>query len=179
MQTNRLRCLLAVIVGPALLAAGCNAVTPFGTFKTYGTNQPTYMAGHAAQTFAVPATREVVSQTREAMDDVGIHSVVQRQEDSAIVFVGKTSNGRTANVTVRAEGASTRVSARFGTLGDEALSRAFLARVGTRIAADPGVPPQADAPKKSATDRLGAGEPSAGTSFPRRFEDGTRQTLMP
>jgi hypothetical protein len=180
MQTNRPRCLLlAALVGPALLAAGCNAVTPFGTFKTYGTNQPTYVVGHAAQTFAVPASREVVAQTREAMDDLGIHSVVQRLEDPAIVLVGKTANGRTATVTVRPDGASTHVSARFGTLGDEALSRAFLARVGTRIGADTGAP-QADALKKPpATNRLGAGEPSAGASYSGRSEDGTRQTLLP
>jgi hypothetical protein len=179
MKTNRFPPHLAAIVGLLLLAAGCNAVTPFGTFKTYGTNQPTYVAGHAAQAFAVPATREVVAQTREAMDDVGIHSVVQRQEDTAIILTGKTANGRTATVTVRAEGASTRVSARFGALGDEALSRAFLARVGTRIGSDPGGPPDADASKRSATDRFGAGETQTGSSFSRRFEDGARQTLMP
>ena len=57
-----------------------------------------------------------------------------RREGIKTILEAKTVNGRKrAHVEIRPEKGDTRVIARFGPLGDEALSRAFLDRMASRL----------------------------------------------
>jgi len=180
MRPTRPRPLRLALAGLALAAGGCNAVTPFGTFKTYESKGPSYMVGRGSQSY--PTTEETLEQVREAMDDVGIHSIARRAEDRSTIFEGTTASGRRAVVTARAEGATTQVIARFGTLGDEALSLAFFDRLSNRLApADgeesPGPDPSGKAAPRRARPRRD--ENPSGSRFSGRFEDGYRDHSRP
>ena len=118
----------------ALSAAGCSMTTPFGPVgqvATLAPPGPSFYAGSGSQLF--PASKEFLTQTREAMDDIGLHSIVERQEGPKTILEGKTVNGRRAHVEFKPEAGNVRVASRFGPIGDEPLSRAFLDRMTSRL----------------------------------------------
>ena len=86
-----------------------------------------------------------------ALDDLRIASVRQISDGGTIVFEGVTADDRKASVTLRPDPGGTRLVARVGLFGDQALSRALMDRVGIRLgtlppAAVPAEPPSDPSP---------------------------------
>ena len=131
--------LLGLNLGLVAVVPGCNAVTPFGTLKTYESGTPSFIAGRASQSY--PSSPALVDAARGAIDDVGIRSVDEIPERGGVLFVGKTADGRAASISVTVQGKTSHVSARVGSFGDETLSRAFFDRLATRLHEDE---PEAD-----------------------------------
>jgi len=128
------RAIRPAVILLALATVGCSMTTPFGPVGMAvppAASGPSYQGGRGSRLF--PSSEHFLVQTRDALDDVGIHSIAERHEDGATILEGKTVNNRRANVAIRVQGAETRVTARFGTLGDEPLSRAFLDRMTARL----------------------------------------------
>jgi hypothetical protein len=98
-----------------------------------------YSGGRATQSFA-PPLEKVEAAVVEAMTDLGIHSVRQLNDPRLITFDGKTADNRRAIITLQAPTGPTIVTARFGLWGDEAMSRAFMDRVGIRLGTQPPKP---------------------------------------
>jgi hypothetical protein len=118
----------------ALSAAGCSMTTPFGPVGQLAAPAPpgpTYHGGYGSQLF--PPSENFLAQTREAMDDIGMHSINERHEGAKTILEAKTVNGRRAHVEIKPESRGNRVATRFGPLGDEPLSRAFLDRMSARL----------------------------------------------
>ena len=110
-----------------LALAGCSTVAPIGPISAASTPAS---AGRGVRSY--PTSPDLVDHARGALEDVGVHSIARRQEDRATILEGRTAAGRRAVATIRPDGAESFVSARFGTLGDEPLSRAFLDRMVAR-----------------------------------------------
>jgi hypothetical protein len=109
---------LSVLSQPAAPSAG-------GVDYSYG-------GGRAVQTFRQnPAA--VHPAVLSSLDDLSIHSIKQISDGGSIVFEGLTTDRRRATVTLRPEGAGTRLGVRVGVFGDKALSRALMDRVGIRL----------------------------------------------
>ena len=66
------------------------------------------------------------------MDDLGLSHVTERKAGIKTLLEAKTVNGRGAHIEIRPENGNMRVIARFGSFGDEGLSRAFLDRMAAR-----------------------------------------------
>ena len=118
----------------ALSAAGCSMTTPFGPVGQLAAPAPLgplYFGGNGSQLF--PASDTFLVETRESMDDIGMHSIVEKREGNKTILEAKTVNGRRAHVEFKPEAGNVRVITRFGPLGDEALSRAFLDRMAARL----------------------------------------------
>ena len=144
--------LCATVVFSALAGTGCQTVGS-SAFKTLAKDQEparpgleySYSGGRAIQTFAMAPTT-VQPAVLAALDDLRIDRVRQISDGGAIVFEGTTADDRKASITLRPHPAGTRLSARIGMFGDQALSRALMDRVGVRLgtlppAAIPNTPP--------------------------------------
>ena len=101
------------------------------TLASAGTGY-SYTAGRATQNFAYPPTT-VQPAVLAAMEDLRVEAVRQINDGSTIVFEGTTADNRGASVTLRPHAIGTRLSARVGLFGDQALSRAIMDRVGIRL----------------------------------------------
>ena len=106
-----------------------NNLADSGTSYSYG-------AGRATQNFAYPPAT-VQTAIVAAMQDLRIQSVRQINDGSTIVFEGTTADNRGATVTLRPHTLGTRLSARVGMFGDQALSRAIMDRIGIRLGSLP------------------------------------------
>ena len=71
------------------------------------------------------------------MEDLRIQAVRQINDGSTIVFEGTTADNRNASVTLRPNSLGTRLTARVGLFGDQALSRAIMDRIGIRLGSLP------------------------------------------
>jgi hypothetical protein len=175
-RTGILRLTMA---GLALTGPGCSMATPFGSIYTMAANGgPNYLAGRASQVF--PATETFVTDARGALEDVNVRAVVQRNEAGTIVLEGRAPNGHRAHVRLQpeSEGRKMHVFARFGTFGDEALSRGFLERLAARVNGLPGDLKEDAAPaSQPLTPKASAADPG-GTMLQRRLE-GRGQTELP
>ena len=178
-----LRALRLATAGLAVATAGCNTVTPFGSINTISSGGQNYVAGVGSQLF--PATDRLAEQARAVLDnDLNVRSVTQRRDRDAIVLEGTDFKGHRAVIHLRPEsdGTKVRVHARFGLFGDEALSRAFLDRLATRVGpADGDVRPAAATGEASPPLTLRANSAAAppGTVFQRRLEGGARELPDP
>ena len=133
--------------------AGVSACSTIGTgamtsLANSGTSY-SYGAGRATQNFAYPPTI-VQPAVLAAMEDLRIQTVRQINDGSTIVFEGTTADNRSASVTLRPNSLGTRLTARVGLFGDQALSRAIMDRIGIRLgslppAAIPDEPPSTPA----------------------------------
>jgi hypothetical protein len=130
--------LLAAVALAALSSAGC-MTTGLAGGPTLGAPGYLYQGGRASQGFAYPMP-QVQSALLEAMADLGIHSIRQTREAQLLIFEGRTVDDRRGTVTLESQNSLPVVTARFGWLGDEPLSRAFMDRVGIRLGS---LPPEA------------------------------------
>lgn len=121
----------AALLAAALLA-GCSSTGNFGRQAvTAGPAGPSYVSGKGVQVFN--ATPTVMTDAKDAMTDVGIHSIHQvREPDNTDVFEGTTADNRKAQVAVQPRGSKMVVTTRIGWRGDEPLSRAVLDRINIR-----------------------------------------------
>ncbi len=95
-----------------------------------------------------PTSNTLMTDVKDAMSDVGIHSIIQNEDPSGLIILeGKTVDDRKARVTIQRSGANSTVSAKIGWLGDEPLTRAMLDRIGSRHGTMP-LPPSAVEPSK-------------------------------
>ena len=123
----------------ASLLAGCSTTGPFGREKLGLPVGPSYIGGRGMQMF--PASNNLLTNVKDAMSDVGIHSILQREDPGAMVILeGKTADDRKARVTVQTSGANATVSAKVGWVGDEPITRALLDRLGSRQGTMPAQP---------------------------------------
>jgi len=120
--------------GPAAIKALGRSENPSPSGSDYA-----YGGGWAAQTFRqAPAT--VQPAVLGALDDLRVHSVKQTSDGGSIVFEAKTADNRHATVSLLPQSQGTRLAARVGLFGDQALSRALMDRVGMRLGDRPPAP---------------------------------------
>ena len=125
------------------LAARSEKPSPGGADYLYG-------GGRAVQTFPQgPAT--VQPAVLSALDDLRIHSVRQISDGGSIVFEALTADDRRASVAIVPQASGTRLSARIGLFGDQALSRALMDRVGIRLGNLPPAPVPETPPSQPAS----------------------------
>ena len=123
------------------MLAGCSTTGPFGREKLALPIGPSYVGGRGMQMF--PTSPTLLVNVKDAMSDVGIHSIVQNEDPSGLIILeGKTVDERRARVTLQTSGVNSTVSAKIGWLGDEPLTRAMLDRIGSRHGTMP-LPPSA------------------------------------
>ena len=115
----------------ASLIAGCSTTGPFGRPKLHLPVGPSYVGGRGMQMF--PTSPNLLVNVKDAMSDVGIHSIVQNEDPSGLIILeGRTADDRKARVTIQTSGANATVSAKIGWTGDEPLTRTLLDRLGSR-----------------------------------------------
>jgi Protein of unknown function (DUF3568) len=137
-----------IVLGIAALAAvgsgGCMTVGLVnGPLPTTGAFA--YSGGRATQSFPQPLEK-VQTAVVESMGDLGIHSVRQINDPTLLTFDGKTADNRRALITLQAPTGPTIVSVRFGLWGDEAMSRAYMDRIGIRLGLNPPKPLPTETP---------------------------------
>jgi hypothetical protein len=130
-------CAFFGVLAAAVVAglAGCQTVGP-ASVPLLASGGLVYEGGTATQAFAYNQT-QVQNALIEAMADLGIHQVRQTNTPGHLNFEGKTVDGRRSSVNLDSRITPPVVTARFGWLGDEALSRAFMDRVGIRLGSLP------------------------------------------
>jgi hypothetical protein len=178
-----LRALRLATAALAVLAGGCYTVTPFGSINTLATGGQNFVGGRGSQVFA--ASSGFLEQARKVLEvDLNATGVAQRREGDTVVFEGTDTKGHRAVVRIRPESDDTRmrVHARFGLLGDEAQTRAYLDRLAVRVAGLEDVD-KAKAKPGEASPALSLQSHSAdappGTFFQRRLEGGAREMPDP
>jgi hypothetical protein len=185
MGTTRapLRTLGLATAGLAVLASGCYTVTPFGSINTLSTGGQNFVGIRGSQVF--PASSGFLEQARKALDvDLNVTSITQRREGDMVVFEGTDSKGHRAVVRIRPESDETkmRVHARFGLLGDEALTRAYLDRLAVRVAGLEDVDTAKARPGEASPAlslKANSADAPPGTFFQRRLEGGAREMPDP
>jgi hypothetical protein len=126
------------------MIAGCSTTGPFGREKLSLPVGPSYVGGRGMQMF--PTSPNLLTNVKDSMSDVGIHSIVQNEDPSGLIILeGKTVDDRKARVTIQTSGANSTVSAKVGWMGDEPLTRAMLDRLGSRQGTMPPQPMPAGA----------------------------------
>ena len=191
----------------ALGSAGCTVIGPtWGS--AVGATAFSYQAGKASQGFGSSGA-QVQAAALEAMADLGIHSVRQSEHlshdpaeparlgvspstQSLVTFDGRTVDGRHATITVTSRVAgpdATRpeiarpviVTARFGWIGDEALAKALMDRIGIRLGTLPPSAIPAEPPSDASITSLFSGgdkKPAAGM-IRGQADAGYRDTPVP
>jgi len=147
----------AMILGAATLA-GCSTTNPFGREKLVVPVGPSYVAGRGLQMF--PTSASLLPNLKQAMGDVGMHSIRQVPEpNGATALEATTADNRSARVTIQTTGVRSLLAIKVGWFGDEPLTRALLDRVGVRQGTLPpgAVPDEAPA----GTEAPAAAEPGA------------------
>jgi len=134
----------ARVILAASMIAGCSTTGPFGREKLSLPVGPSYVGGRGMQMF--PTSPNLIINVKDAMSDVGIHSIIQNEDPSGLVILeGKTADDRKARVTIQTSGTNSTVSAKVGWMGDEPLTRAMLDRLGSRQGTMPPQPLPEDA----------------------------------
>lgn len=115
----------------AAMLAGCSSTGPLARRDAAGPVGPSFVSGKGVQMFA--ASPNVITDVKDAMTDVGIHSIHQiREPDNTDVLEGTTADNRRAHVAIQPRGTRMAVTTKVGWRGDEALSRAILDRISIR-----------------------------------------------
>jgi hypothetical protein len=126
------------------MVAGCSTTGPFGRERLSLPVGPSYVGGRGMQMF--PTSPTLLANVKDAMSDVGIHTITQNEDPSGLVILeGRTADERKARVTIQTSGTNATVSAKVGWTGDEPLTRAMLDRLGTRHGTMPPQPMAEDA----------------------------------
>jgi hypothetical protein len=143
---------MAGIILAASMLAGCSTTGPFGREKLALPIGPSYVGGRGMQMF--PTSTALLTNVKDSMSDVGIHSIVQNEDPSGLIILeGRTADDRKARVTLQSSGINSTVSAKISWLGDEPLTRALLDRIGSRqgtMPAQPAINPSPEPDEKSA-----------------------------
>jgi hypothetical protein len=167
------------MAGLASTSVGCSMVTPFGSVYTIAANGgPNYIAGRATQVFA--ASDSFIDHARGALEDINIRAINQRNESGTLVLEGRAPNGKSAHVRLQPEdeGRKMHVFVRFGTFGDEALSRGYLDALAARVRPMPGELKDAPAPvSPPLTLKPNSATEPPGSLFQRRLEGGMQSDL--
>jgi hypothetical protein len=134
----------SLILGVSMIA-GCSTTGPFGRERLSLPVGPSYVGGRGMQMF--PTSNTLLANVKDAMSDVGIHSIVQNEDPSGLIILeGKTADDRKARVTIQTSGVNSTVSAKIGWMGDEPITRAMLDRLGSRQGNMPPQPFDAETP---------------------------------
>ena len=171
-----IRAILGVCAVLAMFG-GCRAVGPL-TDASAGTSSFAYRAGTASQGFPV-APAEVRKVAVDALGDLRISSIRETIEpDTTLILDGTTGDGRSARLTIRPFGAFAVTTARVGFLGDEALSKAIMDRIGIRLGTMPPsaipaeVPTGAQSPIQALSNKKSISDTSMiRNQFPTNYHD--------
>lgn len=179
---STLRALRLAAAGLAVAASGCHTVTPFGSINTIASGGQNYAVGRGSQVF--PASDDFPEKARKALDDLNVTGIAQHREEDTIVLAGSDTRGHRAVVRIRpvTEGTKMHVHARFGLLGDESQSRAYLDRLAARAGSlDDEAKARVETGEASPALKLNARSADAppGTVFQRRLEDGVAERPYP
>jgi hypothetical protein len=121
----------ARIILAVSMIAGCSTTGPFGRERLSLPVGPSYVGGRGMQMF--PTSPTLLANVKDAMSDVGIHTIVQNEDPSGLIILeGRTADDRKARVTIQTSGTNSTISAKIGWVGDEPLTRAMLDRLGSR-----------------------------------------------
>jgi hypothetical protein len=169
--------ILPGVLAVAGCLAGCQTVGP-ASVPLLASGGLVYEGGTATQAFAYDQA-QVQNSVIEAMADLGIHQVRQTNTVGQLSFDGKTVDGRRANVTLDSRLTPPVVTARFGWLGDEALSRAFMDRVGIRLGSLPPSAIPAEPPSSPARAPIMMGPERTAPNVRPLNDAGYRDTPIP
>lgn len=112
-----------------------------------------------------PTSPTLLANTKDAMSDVGIHSIIQNEDPAGLIILeGRTADDRKTRVTIQSSGVNSTVSAKVGWMGDEPLTRAMLDRLGSHQGT---MPPAPDADDSTATSELENGKSGPGRMLSR------------
>ncbi len=117
----------------ASVLAGCSTTGPFGRerLKAEVPVGPSYVGGRGVQ--MVPTSPNLLANVKDAMSDVGMHSIRQVPEPNGLTALqAVTADGRAVRVTIQTTGVRSLVASKIGWFGDEPLTRAFLDRLANR-----------------------------------------------
>lgn len=143
-----------IVLGATLLIAGTAGLgcrtTGFSAIPAQAVTGYTYTYGKATQGFAAPAD-EVRRAVIESANDLRVHSLKHIEQPGSTVFEGKTADNKPVTLTLNSQDVFSLVSARFGWLGDEGLSKAFMDRIGIRLGNLPPTAVPTEAPTATST----------------------------
>lgn len=168
------------------ISVGCRAVGPL-TRASAGTGGFSYRAGTASQGFPV-APAEVRKVAVDALSDLRIASIRETIEpDTTLILDGTTADGRSARLTIQPSGSFAATTVRVGLLGDEALSKGILDRIGIRLGTLPpaAIPTEVPSGAKSSVETSARQKPASDASiirnqYPTNYHDSpTDDTFNP
>src|SRR5947209_8095926 len=85
------------------IISGCSTTGPFGRERLALPIGPSYVGGRGMQMF--PTSPDLLNNVKDAMSDVGIHSIAQHEDPGGMVILeGKTADDRKARFTVLTSG---------------------------------------------------------------------------
>ncbi len=67
------------------MVAGCSTTGPFGREKLALPIGPSYVGGRGMQMF--PTSPTLLANVKDAMSDVGVHSIVQNEDPSGLIIL--------------------------------------------------------------------------------------------
>jgi len=130
----------AALAGCLLVSTGCAVTSPRASLPTADAEPGfSFSTGQGSQTFGSPVG-EVGPRVVEALGDLGMTDIRTTRDGTVLRHEARTSDGRSASVTLRSRGGASTASARVGLFGDQALSRAILDRVAIRLGERPPEP---------------------------------------
>jgi hypothetical protein len=118
----------------ALVAMGAGGCMTTGVVRdpALGAAGYAYNSGKASQGFAFPYS-QVQEAVVLALGDLEVRELRQSQDARGLTYDGKTLDGRRASVTIRTANGLPTVETKVGWLGDEAMSKALMDRIGIRL----------------------------------------------
>ena len=128
-------------IAVALLGLGVSGCSTVGASRL-SYDRPVgydYRGGTGSKTFT--ASPDLVNRIQSTMEEVGVHAIRQVHQPDSVSLEGLTADRRRAFVTV-STGPSALVTARFGALGDNALTLAFFERMGQATKSDAPADPE-------------------------------------
>ncbi len=167
-----------MILGAALLA-GCSTTGPFGREKLATMPVgPSYVGGRGMQAF--PTSPNLLGNVKDAMTDVGMHSIRQVPEPNGLVALqAQAADNRSVRVTIQTTGVRSVVASKIGRFGDEPLTRAFLDRLGSRQGTLGPAVEAAEAPEPAPNPFLSRKAVSDSTMLRDRLDSGLVPSLTP
>jgi hypothetical protein len=136
----RHRARTVVIILVSLLCSACQT-WDFRQGWDAGATGLSYVKHHLSKRYAVPLP-QVRKAAIEAMDDMGMDSVKEKEITDGILFEGKAYDYRRVHVRLRAGEGCTTVNVHIGLADDEPFARVLFDRISLRLATQPRLPEQ-------------------------------------
>ena len=136
MRHTRLIALGLMAAGTGAVAGGCSTTGTFGREKLAIQAGTQYVGGRGFAMY--PTTPDLTENIKATMVDLGMHSIHEIPEaNGGSGLEATTADKRSARVSIHSTGVRSTVAIKVGWLGDEPLTRSFLAQLEGRQGALP------------------------------------------